>query len=224
MHIDLLDQVKLQYAQGNKNVLLFGHSQGGALAYLTYAYVHYLKLLGDLPSDIRFKMVASAAPKVGNIHFAYDFESYTPNSWAFNVINPEDWIPLMPFAIQTTDDMTTTQPFTFIKQGLKTQKLGTRLAMSSLYNSLNRKTRKARKALQKNLGKRVGKQVKKERPQFVEPDFHHSMNYTRAGNHIIFEPNEAYYKRFPKRSDDIFIHHMLEPYLFLAELYQEKRD
>ena len=222
MHIDLLDQVKLHYAQGNKNVLLFGHSQGGALAILAYAYFHYLKKSGALPSDIRFKMVASAAPKVGNIHFAYDFEAYTPNVWAFNVINPEDWIPLMPFAVQTTDDMTSTHPFVFIKEGLKTQKFPDRLALSAVYNDMNRKMKKARKSLQKNLGKRVGLKIKKERPQYVQPNFHHSMHYTRSGNHIIFEPNDAYYQQFPKRANDIFAHHMLDAYLFLADIYQVK--
>lgn len=222
MHVYLLEQIKSHYQLGSKNVLIFGHSQGGALAYLTFAYLHYLQRSGELPSDLQFKMVASAAPKVGNIHFAYDFESYTPLSWAYNVINPEDWIPLMPFAVQTTDDMTSTHPFTFIKEGLKTQKIGARVAISSVYNNMNRKTRKARKALQKNLGKRVGKQIKKERPEFVQPAFHHSMNYCRAGNHIILEPNAAYFQKFPQQSNDIFIHHMLDPYLFLAEAYRQK--
>jgi hypothetical protein len=221
MHIYLLEQIKKLYNNGSREFLIFGHSQGGALSYLTFAYVHYLKRRSLLPQDLRFKMVASASPKVGNIHFAYDFESYTSSGWAYNVVNPEDWIPLMPISVQTLDDMTATQPFEFIKKGLKTLKFPTRIAISTAYNNINRKTKQARKALQKNLGKRVGKQVRKERTQFKEPQFHHSMNYVRAGNHIVFATSEAYYRRFPKKSDDIFVHHMMEPYLCLAELNRE---
>ncbi len=222
MHKDLLQQIEVQYESGARNFLIFGHSQGGALSYLFYAYTHYLQKSGKLQRDLRFKMVTSAAPKVGNIHFAYDFETYTALSWAYNVINPEDWIPLMPFAVQTTEDMTPTQPFNFIKQGLKTQKLPQRLALSFMYNSMNRKSKKARNALIKNLGKRVGNQVRKERPQFKQPDFHHSINYCRAGNMVILETTEAYYQRFPQVSDDIFVHHMMAPYLFLAEQNRSK--
>lgn len=222
MHVFLLDQIKANYESGSREFLIFGHSQGGALSYLCFAYTHYLQLSGKLPTDIRFKMVASASPKVGNIHFAYDFETYTPASWAYNVVNPEDWIPLMPFAVQTTEDMTPTQPFVFIKQGLKTQKLGQRIVLGSMYKSMDRKLKKARKSLKKNLGKRVGGQIKKERPQYVQPLLHHSMNYCRAGNHIILEPNSDYYQRFPQVSDDIFVHHMLAPYLYLAESNRQK--
>lgn len=221
MHVYLLEQISKQYENGSRDFLIFGHSQGGALSYLTFAYVHYLKRRSLLPRDLRFKMVASASPKVGNIHFAYDFESYSSSGWAYNVINPEDWIPLMPFTVQTTDDMTATQPFAFIKEGVKTQKLPSRIAISTVYKSMNRKTKKARRTLQKNLGTRVGKQVRKERPQFKQPQFHHSMNYVRAGNHIVFATNEAYYQRFPKEAEDIFVHHMLAPYLYLAELNNE---
>lgn len=224
MHVHLLEQINDHFKQGSRHFLIFGHSQGGALSYLTFAYLHYLQESEKLPRALQFKMVASASPKVGNVHFAYDFESYTPLSWAYNVINPEDWIPLMPFAIQTTDDMTATQPFIFIKEGLKTQKLAPRLAISSVYKSMDRKTKKARRSLQKNLGRRVGKQIKKERPQFVQPELHHSMNYSRAGNHIVLTPNDAYYKNFPQISEDIFIHHMLAPYLFLAEIYRDSLD
>lgn len=221
MEKDLLSQIMQHYVLGRREFLIFGHSQGGALSYLSFAHFHYLQKQGKLPSDLRFKMYSSAGPKVGNIHFAYDFESYTPMAWAFNVINPEDWIPLMPFAVQTTEDMTATQPFKFIKKGLKTQKIIPRVAMSTAYKGVDRKTKKARKALKKNLGKRVGKQVHKSRTQFEQPAFHHSHNYCRAGNTIILTPTEKYYKFYPQSSDDIFIHHMMEPYLMLAEAWKE---
>jgi len=217
MERDLLQQVKYFYDLGMREFLIFGHSQGGALSYLTFAHFHYLQKQGKLPKDIRFKMYSSAGPKVGNIHFAYDFESYTPLIWAFNVINPEDWIPLMPFTVQTADDMTSTQPFMYIKKGMKTLKLPSRLAIGIAYNGLNKKTKRARKSLIKHLGKRVGKQVHKSRPQFGRPNFHHSQNYCRTGNHVILKTFDAYFKIYPKESGDIFIHHMLEPYLMLAE-------
>lgn len=221
MEQDLIKQIMRYYAEGVHNFLIFGHSQGGALSYLAHAHFYYLQQKGQLPKDIIFKMYASAGPKVGNIHFAYDFESNNSLGWAFNVVNPEDWIPLMPFSSQTTDDMTSTSPFKHVKTGLKTQKLTQRVALGTVYRGIDRKTRKARRALKKNLGIRVGKQVQKSRKQYQQPDFHHSQNYCRAGNHIILKTFDAYYSMYPKDSDDPFKHHMLAPYLMLAEAWEE---
>jgi hypothetical protein len=38
----------------------------------------------------------------------------------------------------------------------------------------------------------------------------------------MLEPFEMYYKKYPQNSSDIFVHHMLEPYLMLAEAWKEK--
>jgi hypothetical protein len=186
---------------------------------LAFAHFHYLQKENKLPRDIRFKMYASAGPKVGNMHFAYDFESYTPLTWAFNVINPEDWIPFMPLSTQTTDDMPSTSPFKYIDEGLKTQKLIPRLALRSVIKSIDRRTKRARNTLKKNLGKRVGRQVQKKRPEYEQPAFHHSQNYSRVGNHIILKTFDVYYEIYPKDSKDPFHHHMIEPYLMLAEAW-----
>ncbi len=94
-----------------------GHSQGGAIAYLLTAHFYNLQQQGKLPADIRFKTYCSAAPKPGNLYFAYDYETTTRGGWACNVVNAADWVPETPFSVQTVSDFNTTNPFVNAKKG-----------------------------------------------------------------------------------------------------------
>lgn len=63
----------------------------------------------------------------------------------------------------------------------------------------------------------TSKYVKKQLPEFQVPAYYHSNHYVRTGSFIILMPDSAYYQRFPNNEKRIFIHHMLTPYLHLAE-------
>jgi hypothetical protein len=216
---DIVSKIDSCYAAGIKNVYVFGHSQGGSLSYLTTSYLRYLQKDGKLPKDIIFKTYASAAPKPGNLYYAYDYEQLTFGGWHYTVINPEDWVPETPVSVQTADDFNTTNPFRYAKPMLKQQKLLARIALKSAYNSMDKSTRKARKNIKKQLGYRAGKIVSKNKPGYVQPEFAKSVHYSRAGTYIILQPNEAYYKEYPQDSgENIFKHHMFEPYYDLARL------
>jgi hypothetical protein len=93
---DIVPKIDSLYKSGIKDLLLMGHSQGGAINYLLTAYLYSLQKQNILPGDIRFKTYCSAAPKPGNLFFAYYFESITENGWAFNVVNSADWVPETP--------------------------------------------------------------------------------------------------------------------------------
>lgn len=213
----LVRQIDSCIQAGATQFLIFGHSQGGALSYLTYSYLRYLQKDGKLPADVRFKMYASAGPKPGNLFYAYDFEQVSLGGWAYNVVNPEDWVPQTPITVQTSEDFSETNPFVHAPGMIKSQKFPVRLVLSSVYKGMDKATKKARKKLLRNLGYRAGKQVKKMKPHYQQPDFLNTEHYTRAGNFVVLTPNSTYYSKFPQNAGtDIFTHHMFEPYLMLA--------
>lgn len=139
---DIVRKIRQFYGEGVKQVLVEGHSQGGALAFLLSAYLYYLKEDGKLPSDLVIKTYCSAAPKPGNLYFAYDFDYNNRGGWAFNVVNSADWVPETPFSIQTIKDFNKLNPFVNAKDGLRSQKLLVRLYTTHVYNKLAKSAKK----------------------------------------------------------------------------------
>ena len=59
--------------------------------------------------------------------------------------------------------------------------------------------------------------MKKVLPEFVQPTYYPSNDYTRAGIPIILYADEDYYKIFPFDTKEIFTHHLMDPYYYLAQ-------
>lgn len=215
----IVEKVKEQYATGVREFLLMGHSQGGALAFLTRSYLADLMEKGELPKDLRFKTYCSAAPKPGNLYYAYDFEFLTRGGWAFTVLNSKDWVPETAFSLQTLSDFNDVNPFKDIKSILKKQKFFVRLYGNKVYNNLNRSTRKSERRFRKYLGKVMYSQIKKFKPDLVQPNYAEVHNYTRAGVPVVLEPDDKYPGMFPDNSKGVFAHHLLEPYYYLSKVY-----
>jgi len=214
---DMMPKIDSLYKTGVKDFFIMGHSQGGAIAYLLSAYLYHLQNAGILPADIRLKTYCSAGPKPGNLYFAYDYEALTQNGWAYNVVNSADWVPETPFSIQTLNDFNTTNPFVNAKSVIKKMSFPKNPVLKWVYNKMDRKTRKAMKYYCKNLGKRVGGMLKKSLPGFEPPVYAENMNYVRAGNYIVLQADEPYYKLFPDSEKNVFIHHLHKPYLYLLD-------
>jgi hypothetical protein len=212
---DIEQQIKEQYSKGVKDIILSGHSQGGAITYLLRSYLYYRTKEGALPADITYKTYCSAAPKPGNLYYAYDYEFINKNGWAFTVVNAADWVPEMPFSIQQISDLNPLNPFANIKTSLRKQRPLIRFYAGLVYNKLNRTTRKAQRRYQKYLGQKVGKQVKKALPSMQRQDFANTMNYMRAGTPVILLPDSAYYEQFPNdvtKKAGIWSHHTYSAY------------
>jgi hypothetical protein len=216
---DILEKIRTRYQkEGTKNYFIFGHSQGGALSFLLRSLLEYEKSKGNIPSEIVFKTYCSAAPKPGNMYYAYDFDFITRGGWAFNVVNAADWVPETPFSIQTLDDFNPTNPLIHTKEALKKQKLLIRMAGGLIYNKLDRAPRKAQKKFTRYVGKLLyRKGVKKVLPQLQEPSYANGNNYMRAGIPIILQPDEAYRNQFPESDRQFFIHHQFRPYYYLLK-------
>ncbi len=212
----IMEKLKTYYAKGIRQLMIMGHSQGGALAYLLTSYLYYQVQAGLLPADIKIKTYCSAAPKPGNLYYAYDFDYITRNGWALTVVNSADWVPETPFSLQTLCDFNPLNPFANVKPQLAKLPFFVKLYMNHAYNRLDRTSSGAKRVFEKYLGNTVYKQVKKYLPQLKQPQYSYSMNYMRAGVPVVLKPDDAYFKQFPDTSKNVFIHHGFEPYWLLT--------
>ncbi|WP_018626729.1 lipase family protein [Niabella aurantiaca] len=215
---DMMPKIKELYQKGVRDFFIFGHSQGGALSYLVSSYFYYRRQDGALPADIRFKTYTSAAPKPGNMQYAYDFDFINRGGWAYSVVNAADWVPETPYSIQRVSDMNTLNPIIHIPEDLKKQKFFLRLAGNFYYGKLNRKTRKAQRSYTNILGHKLYKlAVRKALPGLKEPRYAPSMSYMRAGSPVVLMPDTAYYQKYGRDEADRFAHHHFAPYLYLLQ-------
>jgi heat shock protein HslJ len=217
LYQDIKPRLDSLYALNVKDYFIVGHSQGGGIAYLLTAWLQQSRRNGLLPADICWKTYCSAAPKPGNLPFAYSYEAMTQNGWAFNVVNAKDWVPEVPFSVQTLDDFNPTNPFVNVDEILDQQKLSRRVVIKHIYNKLDKPTRKAQKNFEKFLGNMTQKLVEESIPGLEVPAYVHSNNYVRTGIQIVLMPDAEYYEQYPDgESANSFTHHRLSPYLYLV--------
>ncbi|WP_134089751.1 lipase family protein [Olivibacter sp. XZL3] len=217
---DIVRQIKEHYKAGTKQLLVMGHSQGGALAFLLTSYLKYQIEEEALPADLLIKTYCSAAPKPGNLFYAYDYDYLTRGGWGLTVVNAADWVPETPFSLQTMKDFNHLNPFGNIEPLLKKQKpFYVRWYLKHAFGKLDKSTKKSRKNFEKYLGTTLFKEVHKTLPELKEPIYASSMNYMRAGVPIVLQPDSAYYKVYPDTGKNVFIHHALKAYANLLERY-----
>ncbi|HEV7379234.1 MAG TPA: lipase family protein [Dyadobacter sp.] len=216
---DIVPKIDSCYKTGMKEFILTGHSQGGGITFLLTSHLENLKKTGRLPADIRFKTYCSAGPKPGNLFYAYEYENLTRNGWAYNVVNTADWVPDVPFTVQTVDDFTSVNPFHGAKAQIKKQKFPKNIALKYAYNQMSKPSYKARKNYQKYLGKMVSQTVKKQFPEFEAPKYFNSNYYVRTGATIPLYPGDDYYKLHSNdpANPQIWEHHFPAAYLYLTE-------
>lgn len=217
---DIIGKIDSLHTHGGYHeFIIMGHSQGGAIAYLLRSHIDYLQRTGKLPSDLHFKTYNSAAPKPGNLYYAYEYERLTRGGWAFTVVNASDWVPEMPMTLQTVDDFNKVNPFANAAEMLGSQKFPKNIVLKLVYNSLRKPGYKLLRRYKRYLGDEAYKMVKNNLPDYQAAELYNSNNYMRAGNPIILMGDEAYRQEFPDNKEKIFIHHFPEPYFYLAERY-----
>lgn len=218
MSSDILRKIDSCYKAGIKDFILTGHSQGGGITFLLNAYLRSMQKQQKIPSDITFKTYCSAAPKPGNLFFAYYYEYINNGGWAFNVINTADWVPDVPFSIQTVNDFTTVNPFTNAKTLIRKQQFPKNIMLKYVYNRLSKPGKRAQRNYQRYLGKMVSKAVRKQIPSLQLPQYYKSNYYVRTGNTIVLYGDSAYFEKYGDTSNgSIWQHHFPANYLYLAE-------
>ena len=105
IHTELLYQIKILNKDGIYNIIITGHSQGGALANMFRAYLENLPERMLSKKNI-FKTYAFAAPMIGNKSFANEYNSNIgADGSSFNIVNSSDLIPTFPVNYNDTNFM-----------------------------------------------------------------------------------------------------------------------
>ncbi|RLD82314.1 MAG: lipase family protein [Bacteroidetes bacterium] len=214
---DIVDKINEYHRKGVKEFILMGHSQGGAIVFLLNSYLYYD--LNDLvPDDIIFKTYNSAAPKPGNLFYAYDYDYINRGGWAIRVVNPVDWVPQTPITVQVLDDFSEVNPFVDMETFTGSMGWMEKVVVKSIFRKTDRSLDKARKRLLKYLGVKMFKFIDTYMDGMQEPEYAQSMNYVPAGTPVILPPTEKYYKEFiPNTRDNVFKHHFGKAYYFLLK-------
>jgi hypothetical protein len=215
---DIMPKIDSLYKKGTKDIIITGHSQGGAITYLLTSYLRHLQKNGLLASDIQFKTYASAAPKVGNLYYAYDYEAAVGLGWSYNVVSNVDWVPESLLSIQTFDDFSSVNGFS----APETLFPGKGLIGKYVYGRLKNPAQNVRDIYINYLGKKTAESVQKVLMGFIEPEYYKSMNYVRAGITVPLLVDEDYYRHFPDDKKNLWIHHLYEPYYYLANKLPQK--
>ena len=212
---EYLPELDALLARGLRNILVTGHSQGGALSFLNTSLIHYY--FKEKYPGLRLKTYASAAPKPGNLPYAYDFDFITGAGFAYRVVNTLDWVPESPISVQGINDFNTPNPLANAKATIKKQKWPQRMVLKHLYNKMRKGSEKAAGRYQKYLGTGVGKMVKKSLPGFEPPAYSKGSNYMTAGAPVILSPDADYGQVFVADEKKIFLHHTYAAYMYLLE-------
>jgi hypothetical protein len=213
---DIVAHINELYKKGVKSFIIMGHSQGGALAFLLRSYLQYLDEK-TLPKDLVYKTYCSAPPKPGNLFYSYDYDYITRNGWGFRVVNKLDWVPESPFTVQTGDDVNSISPMRNRKESMNRLGFASKIYLKHVYRKLNHSTKKSLRLYNKYLGHMLYRIIKKNHPEYKEPPYKPSVNYSIAGTPIILVPTPSYKESFPDKGQNAFLHHSYKSYLFLTQ-------
>jgi len=175
---EMITQIKALNAKGIYNIIITGHSQGGALASLTRAY------LENVPKTIlsnknNYKTYAYAQPMCGNKEFAEEYNKrFSMQGTSFSIINPEDPVPKMPLNYEE-DKLITKEKiggWLFGNKEFKAKKLGQDAFVRLFERGLTGYVKGSNTLINKILGLKFGK--------IEMPDFVADINYYPTGTLI----------------------------------------
>ena len=96
LHSDLISRIQFLNQKGIYDIILTGHSQGGALVNLFRTYLTYVSP-EVISTKNKYKVYSFAAPMLGNKAFIQEFNAlYVDKNAAFSFINAYDPIPELP--------------------------------------------------------------------------------------------------------------------------------
>lgn len=173
----ILDQIKKLNNQGIYNILITGHSQGGALANIMRAYLENLPA-GTLSSKNVYKTYAFANPMCGNKSFADEYHvRYCENNMSYSIINPADLVPSMPMHYQEKGKILSVdrlKSWVFGKETFDIRKIGMEVVIKTFEKSLKDYINSSNRLIEKAISMSYG--------SVDMPDYIRDINYFQVGN------------------------------------------
>jgi hypothetical protein len=216
---ELVSQIKEQYRNGVRDFILLGHSQGSGIGFLATSYIRYLQKENNLPADLQLKTYLIAAPKVGNLLYAYDYQKINNGGWAMAVNNVLDWVPCIGITLQTASDFPEISPFFDMKTFMASINFPAGPKFDSTYNRFLLAGPAMTKELLMIIHENVYPRIIKAMPGYVEPVLLETFDFERSGDLIPLFPDAAYYKVFPQDTVHFqaWENHSVYPYYLLIK-------
>lgn len=216
---ELMSQIKEQYGKGIRDFILLGHSQGSGIGFLATSYIRYLQIDGKLPTDLRLKTYLIAAPKTGNLQYAYDYQKINSGGWAMAVNNVLDWVPCIGITFQTAIDFPKISPFYDMKGFMTSINFPAGPKFDASYHRFLTAGPAMTKEMLMIIHENVYPRIIEAMPEYVEPDLLGTFDFERSGDQIPLFPDTEYYKVFPQ--DTIHFqaweNHSVYPYYLLVK-------
>ena len=178
---DLLYHINVLNNQGIYNIIITGHSQGGAIANMLRAYLENLSHYEISKKNI-FKTYAFAAPMVGNKNFIAEYNAcYCTNNSSFNIIIPSDPVPDMPFSYNENNYLgKNLNTLFFNNDSFSTRRMMTDIFFNTYKERLTRGVKRMSNTISNNISKDLG--------TVQMPGYDQDINYYRIGNKIEIGP------------------------------------
>ncbi len=188
---DILYHINVLNREGIYDIIITGHSQGGALANVMRAYLEHLPE-HRLSRRNQFKTYAFAAPMVGNKAFVEEYnQRFCDNQTSFNIVIPYDPVPTFPLNYnENTSLADNLKTMLFDPGSFDFKKMMTDGLFNMFEESLGRTAKK--------LTHSATGQISKDLGHIVLPAYKDEFNYQYVGNRIELPPVE--YPKFLRDS------------------------
>lgn len=170
MNEEVIAQIKRLNKIGIYDVILTGHSQGGALSQMFRAYLEFA--VGNEISDKNtFKTYAFASPKIGNNTYTNEYSYRYGTGWSFSIVNPEDEVPKMPLSYDEESLFTPDKLMGIILQNDTTE------FMERVRNESIRKFEPALTTVFNRIGSMVSGEISNDVAKVKMPEYMQEINY-----------------------------------------------
>lgn len=192
---EVISQIELLNSKGVHDIIITGHSQGGALAILAHAYLENLQN-DRINEGNTFKMYAFANPMVGNTEFVSEYnDRFVDKEMAYRIINPQDLVPSLPITYHDGTLVSADDIVSWItgEKEFNYKELGVEFIMRKFKKGLTAYINKSNQLIDKVITKQTG--------EIKLPEYKNDIQYVTIGNVHKLDPFE--YPEIVKDSVDI---------------------
>jgi len=180
LHSDLISRIQILNNKGIYDIILTGHSQGGALVNLLRAYLNYVSPEIISPKN-RYKVYSFASPMLGNKAFIQEYNAiYVDKNAAFSFINSSDPIPELPVSYNDSNFLKDNiKALLFDRESFSVKKIVSDGSILLLENKIGKYV--------KRFGNSTSNKISKDLGHVVMPGYVDDFNYMRQKNEIILD-------------------------------------